>query len=312
MNYRILGETGLQVSALSLGVSAFGGDFGPVDERGCKACLDHALELGINYIDTSPYYGQTKSEAVLGRCLAGVARERYILATKVGRYGLTIDQFDFSADRVKRSVDESLQRFGVEHVDVVLCHDVEFGSLNQIVEETIPALRDVVKQGKARFVGISGLPLKIYREVMSRVDLDLVLSYAHYTLNDSTLSELLPWLATKRVGIINAAPFSMGLLTERGPQAWHPAPIEVREACRSAAEFCRVRGASLERLALQFSTRNRDVHTTLVGTANASEVSENVRWMEGEFDEELFEGVRKILEPIQGVTWPSGRPENDS
>lgn len=311
VNYRNLGATGLEVSALSLGVSAFGGAYGPVDDRGCKDCVDQALSLGINLIDTSPYYGLTKSEEVLGRCLSGIPRDRYILSTKIGRYGLTIDQFDFSADRVRRSVNESLQRLRVDHVDIILCHDVEFGSLDQVVEETIPTLREVVKQGKARFVGISGLPLKIYREVLGRVDLDVILSYAHYTLNDGTLNTLLPFLESKNVGIINAAPFSMGLLTEAGPPEWHPAPPEVRDACRRAVEFCKSRGERLERLALQFSTRNEHVHTTLVGTPRASEINENVHWIEANFNKELFEEVRQILEPIQGVTWMSGRPENN-
>jgi L-galactose dehydrogenase len=148
MKYRLLGKTGLNVSSLSLGASPFGGVFGAVDEEQCKACLDLALDAGINLIDTSPFYGLTRSETVLGRCLKGVPRDRYFLATKVGRYGHDARDFDFSAARVRRSVDESLKRLGVDYVDLIQCHDIEFGSLEQVIGETIPALRELVRRSK--------------------------------------------------------------------------------------------------------------------------------------------------------------------
>ena len=97
-----------------------------------------ALDLGVNFIDTSPYYGRTKSELVLGQGSAQIDRNRYYLATKVGRYDL--DEFDFSADRVTRSIDKSLQRLKVGYLNLIQCHDNEFGNLDQVVNETIPAL----------------------------------------------------------------------------------------------------------------------------------------------------------------------------
>lgn len=170
MQYRALGNTGLEVSILSLGASPFGGVFGAVSQTECKACLDAALEAGVNFIDCSPYYGLTKAETMLGRTLRRVAREKFILAIKVGRYGADFDGFDFSAARVSQSVDESLNRLGVDFVDIIQCHDIEFGDLTQIVEETLPALRRVVETGKARFVGITGLPLKVFRQLVARAE----------------------------------------------------------------------------------------------------------------------------------------------
>jgi L-galactose dehydrogenase len=310
MRYRTFGNTGLPVSVLSLGVSSFGGAFGPVDERACKACVDRALDSGINYLDTAPYYGETRSEAILGRCLVGVPRDRYLLATKVGRYGDTLADFDFSSARVRLSVDQSLSRLGVDYVDVLQCHDIEFASLDQIAEETIPALREVVKLGKARFVGITGLPLGIYREILNRTYVDVVLSYCHYALHDTTLASELPWLESKGVGIISASPLAMGLLTEDGPPNWHPAPQSIRDACRRAVEHCHQTGANIAELALKFAVRNNLIHTTLVGTYQADQITANARWIDEPIDERLLKEVLEILNPIKDQTWRSGRLEN--
>jgi L-galactose dehydrogenase len=309
MQYRTLAKTGLEVSALSLGASPFGGVFGAVDEKQCKNCLDCALELGINFIDCSPYYGLTKAETMLGKTLRGVPREQYFLATKVGRYGE--NEFDFSAARVTQSVDESLTRLGVEYVDIIQCHDIEFGDLDQIVHETIPALRRVVGQGKARFVGITGLPLKIFETVLAQTDVDTILSYCRYSLNDTSLEKLVPFLQKKNVGIISASPLSMGLLTERGAPDWHPAPPRVKEICARAAAHCKAKGSDIAKLAVQYSVANPDIATTLVGTSKAEHIEKNARWIEEPLDEELLREVLEILAPIKNQTWKSGRAENN-
>lgn len=308
MEYRTLGKTGLHVSALGYGASPLGGVFRPIDEAQGIRAVHTAVDLGINFIDVSPYYGLTRAETVLGRALRGVPRDAYYLATKVGRYADA--EFDFSARRVTRSVDESLRRLGVEHVDLIQCHDIEFGDLDQVVNETIPALRRVVEAGKARFIGITGLPLGIFRHVLDRTDVDTILSYCHYTLNDTSLARLIPYLKGKGVGIINASPLGMGLLTGRDLPEWHPAPAALREACARAAAHCRERGVEIARLAIRFATAHPEIATTLVGTASPENIRRNVRWMEEPIDEELLAEVRAILAPVQDVTWPSGRPEN--
>src|SRR5579872_2891155 len=173
MQYRLLGETGLNVSVLSYGASPLGSVFRDIDEAEGIRTVHTALDLGINFIDVSPYYGLTRAETVLGRALASVPRDSYYLATKVGRYGA--DTFDFSAQRVTASVDESLTRLGIAYIDLIQCHDIEFGSLDQVVEETIRALWRLRKQGKVRFIGITGYPLKIFREVLSRTSVDTIL-----------------------------------------------------------------------------------------------------------------------------------------
>jgi L-galactose dehydrogenase len=309
MKYRILGKTGLRVSVLGYGASPLGGVFRNVDEAEGIRTVHTAIDLGINFIDVSPYYGLTKAEFVLGKALKSIPRDRYYLATKVGRYGA--DQFDFSARRVTASVDASLARLNVDYVDVIQCHDIEFGSLDQVVDETLPSLRKLQQQGKVRFVGITGLPLRIYRHVLERAELDTILSYCHYSLNDATLEELVPYLQQKQVGIINASPLSMGLLSNRGAPEWHPASGEIKAACACAAEFCRERGADIARLAVQFSTSCPALATTLVGTAEPENLKKNVQWLDEPMDQEMYAKVCAIMEPVRNQTWLSGRPENN-
>lgn len=309
VEYRILGKTGLRVSKLGFGGSPLGGVFGPIDEAEGIRAVHTALDRGINFFDTSPYYGLTKAEATLGRALKGISRDKYYLATKVGRYGDT--EFDFSAARVVASVEESLRRLNVDYVDLIQCHDIEFSSLDQVVEETLPALRKVCAQGKARFIGITGLPMKIYPCVLDRTEVDSILSYCHYTLFDTSLESLIPYLEKKQLGIISASPLAMGLLTEQGPPAWHPAPAEIKKTCAAAAAYCRSKGVDVAQLALQFSLANPKIHSVLVGMATCELLEKNLEWAELPLDPALVAEVQTVLQPVRNGTWPSGRPENN-
>lgn len=294
---------------MSLGGSPLGGVFGPVDEAEGIRAVHTALDLGINYIDTSPFYGLTRAETVLGKALREVPRDRFLIATKIGRYGQ--EEFDFSAARTAASVDESLARLGVDVIDVIQCHDMEFGSLDQIVEETLPALRRLREQGKVRFIGLSGLPLKIFRDVLDRAEADTIISYCHYGLNDASLERLFPYLAERNMGVIHAAPFAMGLLTDHGPPPWHPAPDDVKAACAEAATYCRRKNANIAKLALQFALANPHIHTVVAGSANSEEISTNVQWAREPPNQDLLAEVLAILAPVHNKTWTTGRPENN-
>src|SRR6266550_3912883 len=149
MKTRRLGKTDLQLPVLSFGASSLGAEFRNVTLDEVFASVRVALECGLNFIDTSPFYGRGMSEVLLGVALKGVPRDSYTLCTKLGRYDL--QHFDFSARRVVESVDVSLHRMGVEHLDICLCHDIEYVDMAQIVEETLPALRKLQTQGKVRF-----------------------------------------------------------------------------------------------------------------------------------------------------------------
>jgi L-galactose dehydrogenase len=209
MKYRKLGKTGLDVSVLAFGGSSLGGVFRDIEESTAIRTVHVALDAGINLIDTAPFYGLTKAEIVLGKALQGIPRDKYLLATKVARYGYKDKDFDFSPERVTRSIDESLQRIGVDYIDFIQVHDMEFGNMDYIVSETIPALKKAQESGKVRYVGISSLPLHLQKYVMDRTEVDQIQSYCHYCLNDTTLADFLPYLRERGVAIFNSAPLAM-------------------------------------------------------------------------------------------------------
>lgn len=309
MKYRPLGRTGLQLPWLSFGASSLGQEFRGVDINEAMRSVHTALELGMNFIDTSPFYGRGMSEILLGVALRDVPRSSYLLGTKLGRYDAA--HFDFSAKRVVESVDVSLHRMGVDHLDIMLCHDIEFVDMQQIVDETLPALREVRDQGKVRFIGVSGYPMKMFRFVLDQTDLDVVLSYNHYTLQNTMFADLVPYLKAKHVGIMNAAPFSARLLTNQPLPKWHKATPQVRDCARRASELCASRGIDIAQLALQFSIANDDMATCVVGSANPENVRKWVQWSEQPIDEPLLAEVLEILRPIHNWHYIEGRPENN-
>jgi len=305
METRELGQTGLKLPVLSFGASSLGQEFRQVDLSEALRSVRVALDLGMNFIDTSPFYGRGMSEVLLGVALRGVPRDQYILGTKLGRYDSA--HFDFSAKRVVESVDVSLHRMGVDHLDICLCHDIEFVEMSQIVNETLPALRKVQEQGKVRFVGISGYPMNIFRYVLDRAPLDVVLSYNHYTLQNTMFADL----KEKRVGIMNAAPFSARLLTNASLPKWHKATPLVRETCQKAAAHCQSRGVDIAQLALQFSIANPDMTTCVTGSASPERIQEWADWIKQPLDQQLLGEVLEILKPIHNWFYIEGRPENN-
>jgi aryl-alcohol dehydrogenase-like predicted oxidoreductase len=309
MEYRIAGKTGLRLPVLGFGASSLGAEFRQVDLNEAIRSVHVALDLGMNFIDTSPFYGRGMSEVLLGIALRGIPRERYLLGTKLGRYH--VNHFDFSAKRVVESVDVSLTRMGVEYLDIMLCHDIEFVDMAQIVQETLPALRKIQQQGKVRFVGVSGYPMKLFKYILDRTDLDVVLSYNHYTLQNTMLADLAPYLQSKNVGIMNAAPFSARLLTNAPLPAWHKATPQVRAICRKAAEHCQSKGVDIAQLALQFSIAHPDLATCLVGSANPENVKKWAEWAGRPMDQGLLEEVLGILKPIHNWFYVEGRAENN-
>jgi aryl-alcohol dehydrogenase-like predicted oxidoreductase len=307
---RSLGRTGLQVPILSFGASSLGQEFRSVTLDEALGSVKAALECGLNLIDTSPFYGRGMSEVLLGVALKSIPRDDYLLCTKLGRYSL--EHFDFSAKRVAESVDVSLHRLGTNHLDIILCHDIEFVPLQQIVDETLPALRKAREQGKVRFIGFSGYPQKIFRFICDQADVDCVLNYNQYTLQNTRFAdETVAWLKARSIGVMNAGPFSARLLTDAPLPHWLKEPEAVKAAAREAADLCRARGSSIAKLALQFSLANPDIATTVAGSANPANVRDWARWAAEPLDEELVRDAQAIFAPVKNVGHIEGLAENN-
>ncbi len=306
MKFRKLGNTGMDVSVLSFGASSLGSVFRDTDEGESIRTVHAALDAGINYIDVSPYYGLTKAETVLGKAIREIPRDSYYLSSKAGRYGA--DAFDFSAATILSSVDESLKRLHTDYLDILFLHDIEFVEPAIIYEEALPALDQLKREGKIRNTGICGLPLRLFEQFLPHVQVDAIISYCHYSLNDTTLERLLPLIEEKGVGLVNASPLSMGLLGKRGAPDWHPAGSDIKAVCRQAADYCTRNGADIAKLAVQFSTMNERIPTTLVSTATPANIIRNAGWVDEPIDHSLLQEVLQILEPIKDKTWVSGIP----
>ena len=310
MEKRILGKTGLELPVLSFGASSLGAEFRSVQLDEIFESVRVALELGLNFIDTSPFYGRGMSEVLLGIALREVPRDQYTLCSKLGRYD--VGHFDFSAKRVVESVDVSLHRLGTDHLDIILCHDIEFVPLQQIIDETLPALRRIQQSGKVRFVGVSGYPMKIFDVISSRAELDCILSYNQYTLQNTRLAdELVPKLKAKNIGIMNGGPFAARLLTNATLPVWFRDPKNVQDAAKRAAEHCQKRGVDIAQLALQFSCANEDMATTIAGSANPNNIRKWVQWLESPVDTQLMSEVIEILAPVRNVGHREGLAENN-
>jgi L-galactose dehydrogenase len=308
MEYRTLGKTGLRVSVLGYGASPLGGEFGPTDVQEGIRAVRYAIDQGINFFDVSPYYGRTLAEERLGAAMEG-RRGEVFLATKCGRYD--VKAFDFSSGRVAASIDESLQRLRTDYVDLLQAHDIEFADRRQIIEETLPAMRRAQQAGKCRWVGITGYPPKMLADVAERGGVDTVLSYCRYNLMITDMDEhLTPLCRMHRIGLVNASPLHMRILTEKGAPDWHPAPEAVKQAGREVAALCRAAGADVSAVALRFCLDHPYVATTLVGMSKQRHVETNIRAMDAKVDPALMRRIHQAVAPAFNAVWPSGRPQN--
>jgi aryl-alcohol dehydrogenase-like predicted oxidoreductase len=310
MEYRDLGQTGIKISHLSFGASSLGSVFRETNEKESFEAVEAAIEGGINFIDVSPYYGHYKAETVLGKALRNIPRDKYYLSTKVGRYGKDgVNTWDYSAKRVTDSVYESMERLGIDHIDLINVHDIEFqaalpGGLQKVVDETLPALFELRDKGVVSHVGITDLQLQNLKWVVERCEgVESILNFCHYTLNDDALADYAGFFEQHGVGIINASPLSMGLLSQRGVPCWHPAPKPLVKACQKAAEYCREQGYPIEKLAVQYAVSNSRIASTLFSSANPDNVRRNIQWANEEPDWDLVDKVKEIIGDQQRVTW---------
>lgn len=312
MNYNEIGKTGMKVSQLSFGASSLGGVFHSVKETSAIDAVLAAVEGCMNFIDVSPYYGHYKAETVLGKALPLIPRDKYYLSTKVGRYGENgVNMWDYSAERVTRSVYESMERLHIDYIDLINVHDVEFqgdreGGLDLICNETLPALVELREKGVVGHVGITDLQPENLKYVIEHVPagtVESVLCFCHYSLNDEMLNDYFDFFEANNIGIINASPLSMGLLSSRGAPEWHPAPKSLIDACQKAVAHCNAKNYPIEKLAIQYSISNPRIATTLFSSANPDNVKKNLEFANAPIDWDLVKEVQDIIGDQMRVRW---------
>ncbi|MHA8067244.1 aldo/keto reductase [Aquirufa sp. ROCK2-A2] len=309
MEYRKLGKTNEMVSILGFGASPLGNVFDEVDEQEGINSVHYAIDHGVNFFDVSPFYGITLAETRLGKALIGKRKEVF-LATKCGRYDLR--SFDFSAKRIEASIDESLHRLQTDYVDLFQLHDIEFVSKEQILQEAMPAIEKIKASGKARFIGITGLPVRYLAEIARQVELDTVLSWAHYNLlQDELNDELVPLSKEKGFGLMNAAPLMQRILSDAALPEWHNAPKEMLAIQPVLLNICQKYGVRLSDVAMRFAMDHPAIATTIVGMCRMTSIQKNIASLDFKIPAGLLEELTAAIEPVKNLMWFEGEEVNN-
>lgn len=309
MEYRKLGKTDMHVSIIGFGASPLGNVFDITDEQEGIRAVHSAIDYGINFFDVAPFYGDTLAEKRLGKALL-TKRKDIVLATKCCRYGNGV--FDFSYQRVMKSIDESLERLQTDYVDLFQVHDIEFGDRDQVLNEAIPAALEVKRRGKARYVGFSGLPVRCLAQIAREVEVDTVLSWGHYTLLDDEINdELVPLSQQKGFGLMNAAPLMQRILSDAPIPTWQNSPQPVKDLQPALLDLCREYGVALSDVALRFSLNHPAIATTIIGMNEQRQVEQNVGVLDFSIPDGLLERIETLVAPVKNWMWFEGKPENN-
>jgi len=297
---RALGRSGIEVGPYAFGVAPVANLGHEVAEEEAATALEAAWSAGVRYFDTAPHYGLGLGERRLGAFLATKPRDEFVLSTKVGRVlvdnplGVQQDdegfdvrsplvrRLDYSADGVRRSLDDSLERMGLDRIDVVFVHDPE-EFYRESMEEAFPALDELRREGVIASYGAGMNQSAMLTNFVLNTDLDVVMCAGRYTLlEQGALDDLLPAASARGVSVIAAAVFNSGLLARDRPAPgatydYAPASAEMLARVGAIADVCEANGVSLPAAALQFALGHPAVATVCTGARSAAQVRRNAR-----------------------------------
>ena len=308
-----IGHTGLRVTRLGFGGAPLGGLFTGVDEGTATDTVLAAYDSGIRYYDTAPFYGHGKSEGRLGSVLRQYPRDDFVLSTKVGRvlvpaeggaiedhaYRDTLDYnsvFDLSPDGIRRSFESSLERLGLDRIDIALLHDPD-DHFEKAIEQAFPTLIRMREEGLVTAIGAGMNQSEMLYEFARRVDVDCFLLAGRYTLLDQSASELLfPECENRGISIILGGPYNSGILAGGEHYNYEAAPHAMIEKKKRLDKLCADHDVRLKAAALQFPSRHRAVACVLAGARTAAEVRENVGMMATDIPSSFWDALTEELD----------------
>ncbi|MGP3984900.1 aldo/keto reductase [Streptomyces sp. KR80] len=328
-----IGRSGVEVTELSFGAAGIGGLYTEVAEEAAAAAVDAAWDAGIRFFDTAPHYGLGLSERRLGAALRTRRRAEYAVSTKVGRLLVPHDGggddlangfavpathrrvWDFSADGVRRSLEASLERLGLDRIDIAFLHDPD-DFADQAFREAYPALERLRAEGTVGAIGAGMNQSAMLTRFVSETDVDAVLLAGRYTLLDqSGLDELLPAAAGRGTSVVIGGVFNSGLLADPRPGArydYADVPAPVLERALSLAAVTGRHGVPLRAAALQFPYGHPAVASVLVGARSAQEVEDAVAMLGESLSDALWDELRNEGLLCSGVPVPAGERESRS
>ncbi len=303
-----IGSTGVHVSRLGFGSAPIGNLFNNVPEGDAFAAIRHALELGLNYLDTAPLYGHGNSEVRLGGVLPGVPRDSFVLSTKVGRVLDPVDTepvdavfqglpklvpvFDYSRDGILRSLEDSLRRLNLDSVDIAYIHDAD-DHWEQAIGEAYPTLEELRSQGVVKAIGAGMNQWEMEARFAREGGFDCFLLAGRYTLLDqSSLAEFMPLCEEKNIRVVLGGPYNSGILaSDLGPDArfdYKTASPEIIAKARAIKAACDRHGVPLKAAALQFGLLHPAVAATIPGPRSITELDENFAMVQHQIPADLW------------------------
>jgi D-threo-aldose 1-dehydrogenase len=303
---------------LSLGSLGFGGApvgnlYSAVEDSVALAVLDAAWEAGVRYFDTAPHYGLGLSERRLGAALHRRPRDEYLISTKVGRLlvphpkpvgsdlasggfavpDTLVRRRDYSRDGIRRSLESSLERLGLDRIDIVFVHDPE-DHMESAVGEAIPALIELREEGTIGAVGVGMNMVQPLRRFVAETDVDIVMVAGRWTLVDRSAAPLLEDCLAQGVAVVAAGVFNSGLLSRAEPSDdahfdYGPVPADVLAAARACARVCKARGTTLPTVALQFPLRHPAINSIVVGMRSEQDCAQDIQSLRAQIDESLWD-----------------------
>lgn len=315
MRTNLIGSTGVEVSVLGFGAAPIGNLYTAIDDDTARAAVNAAWDGGVRYFDTAPHYGLGLSERRLGSALADRSRDQFAISTKVGRLlvpnpsptgsdlaggGFAVDDVttrrqDYSRDGVRRSLDASLERLGLDRIDIVYVHDPE-DHMDVALAQAVPALVELREQGVIGAIGAGMNYVEPLTRFATETDVDILMVAGRWTLIDRSGEALLAACQDRGISVASAAPFNSGLLARAWPPDdahfdYGPAPEEILAAARAAATTCNDFGTTLPHAAMQFPLRHPAVACVVAGMRTSDHVTQNVEWATAEPPAGLFEAL---------------------
>lgn len=302
------------VSNIAYGCATLANIYNPISEYKSNDIISFCYKNGINYFDVAPFYGGGVAEQRLGIGITNIPRDKIFIATKIGRYtdkeslSGAGGYFDFSPSKIEESIKLSMKNIGINHIDLLQCHDIEYVNTKDILD-ILPLLEHYRNIGIINSFGINTYPLDVLCDIINttNIKIDSVGTYAQHTIINNTLNDYIPYFESKDIKVINSSPLGMGLLTDKGPPSWHPASKLMLNTVTDIKMLCNNNNNKIEEVSMIYSLNNSNILTTISGGNSIEEIRNNINFLDSKINDSFFKQINAISSPIKNKLWG---PEN--
>lgn len=293
----------MELPRIGIGTAGFSGIYNEITPQECGSIVDKAMVNKFNYFDSSPFYGNGRSEKILGNCLIKYNRDRYFISTKAGSCN---GKYKYGYYDITNTVMNSLKNLKLKYFDMVFIADIDkCVSLDYVLKESLPALLYLKKNGFIKKIGISGILLEQLDYVSSNFNIDCIMTYCCYTLINDTLTNYISKWKSNNITIVQGGVTSMGLLTPQGPPTWHPACSDIKVCCKKMNEYCSNKNIDIVEKAFYFTYLNRDIDIILLGITDVKHLDNYIDWLQKVYynSQTYIQKLIELAKPIHNKLW---------